>query len=133
MSRSGYSDECDYMALYRAAVERAICGKRGQVFLRDLVAALDALPVKRLIADELQAPNGEVCALGALGVKRGLPIQGLDPHEPCEVGHAFNIARSLAAEVVYVNDEMDTQETPEQRWERMREWAVGNLRTRAQP
>lgn len=44
MSRSGYNDDCDGWALirWRGAVNSAINGKRGQAFLRELVAALDA-------------------------------------------------------------------------------------------
>ena len=36
MSRSGYTDECEYLDLYRGKVERAIKGKRGQKFLQEL-------------------------------------------------------------------------------------------------
>ena len=36
MSRSGYSDDCETMGLWRGAVERAIYGKRGQTFLREM-------------------------------------------------------------------------------------------------
>lgn len=128
MSRSGYSDDCENLQLYRAAVERAASGKRGQAFFRDLIGALDEMPVKRLIADALQAPDGEVCALGALGVKRGIDVQKLDPHEPHEVGQAFNIAQSLAAEVTYMNDETYDSKSPEDRWTLMRAWAAEQLR-----
>lgn len=60
MSRSGYSDDDDddggsRLNLWRGAVERAIKGKRGQAFLRELGAALDAMPDKRLTTGELEA------------------------------------------------------------------------------
>jgi hypothetical protein len=45
-----------------------------------LVAALDAMPDKRLIAHELRK-NGEVCALGSVGAARGLDLEALDPED----------------------------------------------------
>lgn len=56
MSRSGYVDDmCDEWAMirYRGAVKSAIRGKRGQAFLREMLAALDAMPEKRLTAGAL--------------------------------------------------------------------------------
>jgi hypothetical protein len=131
MSRSGYTDDGDSdipIELYRQAVHRATTGYRGQHLLRKLRDALDAMPTKRLIAGNIRDESGQVCALGAL-----------DPTAPkysedddCEWdGHArklakhFNIAPALASEVVYMNDEAYSwrgDETPEQRWARMREW-----------
>lgn len=46
MSRSGYSDDCDdplQEGRWRAAVNSAIRGKRGQAFLREALAALVAV------------------------------------------------------------------------------------------
>jgi hypothetical protein len=50
MGRAGYSEDCDGWALirWRGAVTSAIRGKRGQAFLREMLDALDALPVKRI-------------------------------------------------------------------------------------
>jgi hypothetical protein len=47
MSRSGYSDDHSEWDLirWRGAVASAIRGKRGQAFLRELLVALDAMPV----------------------------------------------------------------------------------------
>ena len=64
MSRSGYSDNCDNVQLWRSAVKRAMTGYRGQAFLRKLRTALDAMPVKRLITNEIANEAGEVCAHG---------------------------------------------------------------------
>ena len=74
MTRSGYSDDYDGWQLIkgRGMVASATRGKRGQQFFKDLVAALDALPEKVLIADDLQNDEGDVCALGAVGLKRGI-------------------------------------------------------------
>ena len=125
MSRSGYSYDCDDWALirWRGAVDKAILGTRGQHFLHDLRDALDAMPVKRLIKDALQQ-DGEVCALGAVGVKRGIDMSTIDPEERDDVAAAFNIAPALAAEVACVNDDdYDwVHESSEQRWQRVRRW-----------
>lgn len=128
MGRSGYSDEAENVELWRGAVERAIQGKRGQKFLRELVAALDALPVKRLIAEELQA-NGEVCAIGSVGKLRGLDLTGVDPEDHDTLSRKFDIARVLVAEVEFVNDDDFSYqvETPEQRFERVRKWAAQQI------
>ncbi len=125
MSRSGYSEDCDSNAiyLYRATVERAIKGKRGQVFLKELATAMDAMPVKRLIPSELIAETGEVCAIGTVCKARGLDVSKVDEYCPDEVGKLVGISRSMAAEIEYENDECGRRdETPEQRWDRMRKW-----------
>jgi hypothetical protein len=129
MSRAGYSDDLDQWDLirWRGQVASAIRGKRGQAFLRDLVAALDALPSKRLIAHELKAEDGEVCALGALGLVRNIDMERLDPDEPDDVAAAFGIAQQLAREVVYMNDEYGP-ETPEQKFTRMRDWVASLIK-----
>lgn len=133
MSRSGYSDDSDLpLQLYRAAVDRATFGKRGQALLKRLAAALDAMPVKRLIAGNLTNKAGEVCALGALDPKApalheddAWGIEDDDDHATKLAEH-FNIAPALAAEIVYMNDEYNDwrtpEETPEERWTRMRAW-----------
>lgn len=133
MSRSGYSDGCDRDGinyLYRGVVASAARGRRGQAFLRDLIEALDALPEKRLISGEL-IQDGEVCAIGALGVKRGVDMSVLDPEDASTVGLVFNIAEQLAREVVWENDEAGPYhgETPKQRWIRMRSWAEALIKT----
>ena len=132
MSRSGYSDDLDSWDLvrWRGAVASAIRGKRGQALLRDLAAALDAMPEKRLIARQLEE-DGEVCALGALGRVRGIDMSKIDPEERDQVAKAFDIAEALAAEIVYHNDECGWTgypgETPENRWVRMRAWVAEKL------
>jgi hypothetical protein len=143
MSRSGYHDDLEPLALgrWRAMVKSSIRGKRGQALLRDLLTALDAMPEKRLIANELEA-DGEVCALGAAGRYRGIDMSDLDPSEPEEVAAAFNIADCLAREVTYINDEEGMgyypnaqgvmvwgRETPEQRFERVRKWVEAHIQT----
>lgn len=125
MSRSGYSEDGDQWDLirWRGAVNSAIRGQRGQQFLTELLEQLDAMPVKRLIADELQDQEGDVCALGAVGLRRGVDLRKLDPEDSESVADAFNIAPALAREIVYENDEGSWYgETPEGRWTRIRAW-----------
>ena len=134
MSRSGYSDECEHIELWRGAVDRALGGARGQHFLRKLRDALDAMPVKRLIANAIADRTGEVCAMGAVD-----PSARVDPHDRDAVGRHFGIAPAMAAEIAYLNDECGERwepedvvgigrrfrtipETPEERWTRMRAW-----------
>lgn len=123
MSRSGYNEDIDNWQLirWRGMVASATRGKRGQKFYRDLLDALDALPEKQLIAEELEK-DGQVCAIGSLGLIRGIDMSELDPEEPETVAAAFDIATCLAQEVVYENDEGADRETPEQRFVRMRTW-----------
>lgn len=134
MSRSGYSDDCEDVSLWRAAVQRAISGKRGQSFLREMLAAMDAMPErrKRLIADELVTKAGEACAIGTVAKARGLDTSNLDPEDGYAVANKFNIAPALAMEIAYINDEAGpwrNRETPEQRFDRVRRWITSNLRS----
>lgn len=129
MSRSGYSDDCDNVQLWRGAVVSAVRGKRGQQLLRELAEALDAMPVKELIADDLQR-DGAYCALGVVGAKRGVDMVKVDPHDPEQVSKAFDIATCLAQEIAAVNDDDFTYrsaETPAQRWQRVRKWVADVL------
>ena len=136
MSRSGYNDEADDMwahIMWRGAVAASVKGKRGQEFLRELIAALDAMSEKRLISDAL-IRKGEVCAIGSVGVARGISMDGLDPEDADRVSKAFNIAPAMAREIVFMNDEAGAyNETPEQRWVRIRAWAGSNLRKATTP
>jgi hypothetical protein len=105
MSRSGYSDDCEGLGLWRGAVERSIRGKRGQAALKELAAAMDAMPSKTLAAESLVTEDGEFCTLGVLGQARGLNMGPLDPDDWDAVAKAFNIAPAMVREIVYENDE----------------------------
>ena len=135
MGRSGYSDDydCDENWLhicYRGAVKSAFRGKRGQEFFRKMIAALDAMPNKELIAKDLQQASGAVCALGAVGVAAEIDMATLDPEDIESVAHAFGIATAMAREIVFENDEaVWDAETSSQRWQRMRNWAKSKLVT----
>ena len=138
MSRSGYTDDhdCDdypelALGRWHQAVNLAIKGARGQAMLRELAEALDAMPVKRLFAGSFASPTGEFCTLGVLGAKRGATMDDLGDSDHCDadrVGKRFGIAMSMAAEIMYVNDEEGHDaETPEQRWTRVRAWVAEQL------
>lgn len=129
--RSGYSSDLDQrdLAMWRGRVASAMRGKRGQKLLRDCLAALDAMPVKRLIAEKL-VEDGEVCLLGAGGMARGIEnIDKIDPEEHDVLASKFDVAECLIQEVEWVNDEVGPYEgeTPEQRFDRVRQWLVENI------
>ena len=134
MSRSGYSYDCENLNLWRGTVTRAIRGKRGQAFLRELAEAMDAMPVKRLITDDLIDQAGEVCAIGAVCKARGLNVVGIDIECAQSVGDLVDISMALAAEIEWINDEANsTSETPEQRWQRVRSWVDGQIAKAGKP
>lgn len=129
MSRSGYSDECDdtlQFGRWRGIIASATRGKRGQKLFKDLAAALDAMPDKKLIKHEL-VKDGSYCTLGVLGAARGLDVGSIDPHHPESVGKAFDIAPQLAQEIVFENDEQYDHCTPEERWQKMRNWVDSQI------
>lgn len=129
--RSGYTDDAENLELYRANVDRAIRGKRGQALLRDCLSALDAMPEKVLIPEEIVDAGGSVCLLGAGGRKRGVPdLDKLNPEDHATIGARLNVANCLVAECEYVNDEAGPygkNETPEERFVRVRKWLVKNI------
>lgn len=130
MSRSDYSDDIEQWQLikWRGQLASAIRGKRGQRLLLDLIEAMDAMPEKILIAEDLVNAEGDHCALGVVGKKRGLPIETIDPEDSEFVAEAFDVAHQLACEVVYINNEAGRyDETPQQRWQRVRDWAVRHV------
>jgi len=130
MSRSNYTEECEHLDLYRGAVERAIHGKRGQAFLRELDGEMDKMSEKILIAGELIDESGLCCAIGVVCKSRGIDVESIDHNDPHEVADAVGIARSLAAEIAFENDDeycMSIGESPAARWQRMRVWVRGCL------
>lgn len=129
MSRHGYSDDCENVAMWRGVIASASRGKRGQAFFRALVAALDAMPNKRLVAAALEDGEGAVCALGCLGKARGVTLRSIDTHDWEGLGELFDIAPQLSQEVMFVNDEW-RRESPEERWSRVRKWASEQIRVK---
>lgn len=131
MSRSGYSDDGGgwELVMWRGAVNSAIKGKRGQALLVEMADTLDSMPIKRLVANNLATAEGEVCALGAVAKARGIKVEGVDPEDSDAVASLFGVARALVCEIAAEND-LDfyaINETPEERWKRMRTWVGDNL------
>lgn len=128
MSRSGYSDDCDNLNLYRGNVERVLKSKRGQAFLRELAAQMDAMSEKVLIAGELIDHSGACCTIGVVCKARNLDVAKIEYNDPDSVANAVGINHIMAAEIAYQNDEYAfLVETPAIRWERMRIWVNDNL------
>ena len=133
MSRSGYHDDGDQWALirWRGAVASAIRGKRGQAFLQEMLMAMDALPERKLIRNELDR-DGAVCALGAVGRARGLNMSSLDPEDPEHIADIFGVPPALAREIMFENDEhfwgSSEVEPDTRRFERMRRWVESNIK-----
>lgn len=145
MSRSGYTDDYsdDYWQFirWRGAVQSALRGKRGQLFLMEMLTALEALPVKRLVAEELVGVDvvtcshwglyecESVCAIGAVGRRRSTDMSAIDPKCYEEVAGKFDIAQAMAQEIVFINDECgDYRETPEARYTRVHRWVRKQIR-----
>lgn len=132
MSRSQYDTDIDHWGLIRwsGAVKSALRGKRGQAALREMLAALDAMPVKELICDYLIRHDGSVCALGALAVARGKSDEARETDaDDCEsVSNLFNIAQAMVRKIEYENDEgLLRSESPTERWGRMRAWVASQI------
>ena len=137
MSRSGYCDDLNNWDLikYRGQVASAIRGRRGQRFLQELREALDAMPDKRLIAHELQTPEGACCALGALALARGIDLVDTDAEDATESGELagmFDVANQLIREVQFMNDETLYRAVGEDgeraRWRNMSAWVDSQLK-----
>jgi hypothetical protein len=152
MSRHGYVDDMeDALALgrWRAAVNNAIKGKRGQAFLHEMLAALDALPEKKLIAKELVEEDGQVCALGAVAKARALDTSKIEAYDQDGIHTHFGIANAMAREIIWINDEVNGEyieiegppryrngrqpriylpPTPERRFAEVRAWIVSQIR-----
>jgi hypothetical protein len=137
MSRSGYDEDGDCsrweLFMWRKKVDSAMAAKRGQAFLRDMIASLDALLEKKLIAESLCVDSDDgafhVCAIGAVGLARGVDMSNLDPENTERVARVFNISDPMTKEIVYINDVFGlTGERQEDRWHRMRAWAVSKFK-----
>lgn len=147
MSRSGYIDDCEPLELgrWRAQVASSIRGKRGQSFLRELADAMDAMPVKELIANNLVNSEGACCTIGVVCKSRGLDVSNVDVTDPESVGNVVGISRQLAAEIEWFNDECPDfrrdpetgewkwEETPAERWTRMRKWVNERIKKDVAP
>lgn len=111
MSRSGWTEvefdsEEDVLSYgrTRARVASAIRGKRGQAFLKELLAVLEAMPEKKLIDSELQTAQGDVCAMGAVMKARGIDMTDIDIEDYESIGDLVGINHHLVSEIEWEND-----------------------------
>lgn len=142
MTRISYSDDETYPGqfhLWQANCRRSLAGKNGQAALRELEAALMALPEKRLIAGAFE-DEGDVCPIAAVAKHRGLTATDIKAdldEEMEEVGVELGMPRLVAWKIVALNDiEIDGRYmgtafipvTPEDRYERVLAWVRGNIK-----
>lgn len=132
--------------LWEANQRRSLKGKKGQAALRELEAALLALPEPRLIADEFENAQGEVCALGALARFKGkenpktadVLIHDEVYNEYYDDGYlmegaglelaaSMDVPRMVALAIIYHNDDSWQPLTPEQRYDRVLAWTRRQL------
>jgi hypothetical protein len=113
MSRSGYTDDIEdnwRHIMWRGRVASSIRGQRGQAMLRELLAALDAMPDKRLYPNSFATADGEFCTLGVLGSARGVKMDDLgDAEDGCDerlVAERFGVAAPLVQEIMWLNDDV---------------------------
>lgn len=135
MSRSGYIDDCDDWwghIRWRGAVASGFRGKRGQAFLKELIEAMDAMPVKELHSNTF-AKDGCHCALGVISAKRGIDMSEYEPDEygdfegdRDDIGPLLGISSAMAREIMYANDEWHYA-NPAERWTKMRAWLVKHI------
>jgi hypothetical protein len=127
--------------LFQRSVDNAMKGKSGQALLREIEAALLAMPEKKLIADGV-CDGGEVCLLGSVAVARAVAAGKTREEALADLerganeagqyqddGNTFKFLKRvlgikqhcLAWQLVFQNDECYAT-TSEQRYERMLAW-----------
>src|SRR5262249_43311413 len=125
-----------------------------QQVLRELEAALLAMPEKRLVADTLATPAGEVCAVGALLRARHLETgmdqqaataellkyvdeEGYQDEYTEEIAADHGVPRLVAWKLVELNDMLLSftyvngvrhDYTPEERYEKVLSWVRARLK-----
>jgi hypothetical protein len=116
MSRSGYGEDGDNWALirWRGAVASAICGKRGQSFLKEALNTLDRMSVKELYPNSFAVDPDKYCLLGAVAADKAIEVSDLgDAEDGCDlsvVADRFGVAPALVAEIMFENDESIEEE-----------------------
>lgn len=155
MSRIEYCEPDDAASFLRCYafdrnMKQAIKGKKGQRILKELEAALLALPDKRLISDGFATPEGDVCAMAALMLSRTLAAGAsrqdamgimkkqidFDPQSGWESisgpSEVLKICEPLVWAIVEQNDEC-CGKTPEQTYNRVLAWTRSNIKQEDKP
>lgn len=133
--RLNYSDDEDWtgqFALWEANCRRSLRGRAGQRELRELEAALLALPEKQLIHGSLTDDDGGMCAIACYAKHKGVDLSAFDPGRASDkVGIAGGMPRLVAWRVVAENDYDLASRTPRERYDAMLEWVREQLRSTA--
>lgn len=131
--------------LWEQSLTNAVNSKRGQQVLKDLEAALLEMPEKKLIANRIASPEGDVCAVGALhlyrrtkaGEDRAAVLSEIATPDPdladvwrdaddelrtMDIGEQVGVARTLAWEIGFLNDETLHKMTPGARYDAVLKW-----------
>lgn len=98
---------------------RSIRSKRGQAFLKKLLAALRGLKSKALIYGEYNAGD-DVCALGCVAKSSDVDF------DQSEIERAFGISSTLH-NLIFEENDRDKYETPEARYKRMVRWTRAQI------
>jgi hypothetical protein len=159
MSRSwDYDGDYTLDALYAANRQRALDGKRGQTKLRELLAALDAMPVKELGDSEISY-EGRTCVLGAYAAHKLVQDKGLAwpvavaalgveyvetlDGDSEDLGVSLGMTRTMANHIAFQNDEglhwyrdpetlqLRSVVSPADRWVAMRQWIASKIKEEA--
>lgn len=122
MSRISYSDEEEFpgqFALWQANCRRSLHSKAGREALREVEAALVAMPEKHLIRGYIE-DEGQVCAIGAAIKARGL-LDKVDEDDYTDdtAVELLGFPRLVAWKLVELNDEHGPNDTTAQRYERV--------------
>lgn len=142
MSRiDGACEESYPLNLWRGMVKRATQTPKGQARLREVEAALLALPEQRLATDEIADYDGNVCAVGALMLYHALQRgedradwlewqQGrdVDIWDMQRYGREEGLTDTLVWELVRVVDEQYGHATPEARYAATLAWVQEHLK-----
>ena len=150
MSRFGYDPEYDtdygskefQAAVWDRNYARSLRGRKGQAALRELRDALRALSPRRLIEgfcettidDDGNEVISGVCAIGAMYVARGLPVdnymqsEDFSSWDTADVGESMGMSNTMAFGIAYRNDETYSDLTPESRWWAMYAWVLQQIR-----
>jgi hypothetical protein len=155
VSRFGDDGDGDLPAVFwQIDLHRALTSGRGQRILRDIKAGLLAMPERRLVEshivqegawrdDDSREIEG-VCAVGAyaawLKVQAGATWANAfadladrwggeqDAHwNTVQLGRSLGLARTVAYELAYVNDEYFGGMAPEDRWHAVLDWVRAQL------
>lgn len=136
------------LGLWESAFARAVRGPRGQRLLRELEAALLAMPDRRL-AEGAIARDGMVCAVGAYvamrrvneGASWGQAIAALEAERgdgeddddlaAMWLGESLGMARTIAWELAFANDESYGGMMPEARHAAILRWVRRHIATEA--